>query len=175
VTAFSEPVGSRAPAPDLVVDGTGLLCVTLLLRLRKETDGAAPDTVVHVVATDAATPLDLPALVSPDRPRPSRPRTRPGRPTRLRPPARRRRPGHQARRPLAPYGPGRLRDSADHLSHVQPAEPAAGPVLLFLGATVPAGVPGQKSGGCCGDRCPGGGRATGTPSAEWVREGRGHA
>ncbi|MEU7011596.1 sulfurtransferase TusA family protein [Streptomyces sp. NPDC046332] len=61
MTAFSELVGSRPTVPDLVVDGTGLLCVTLLLRLRKEIDGAAPDTVVHVVATDPAAPLDLPA------------------------------------------------------------------------------------------------------------------
>ncbi|MFJ3307629.1 sulfurtransferase TusA family protein [Streptomyces sp. NPDC086549] len=51
---------SAAP-PDLTVDGTGLLCVTLLLRLRKEIDGAEPGTVVHVVATDPAAPLDLPA------------------------------------------------------------------------------------------------------------------
>ncbi|MFJ9681910.1 sulfurtransferase TusA family protein [Streptomyces sp. NPDC101194] len=49
------------PAPDITVDGTGLLCVTLLLRLRKEIDGAEPGTVVHVTATDPAAPLDLPA------------------------------------------------------------------------------------------------------------------
>lgn len=49
------------PAPDLTVDGTGLLCVTLLLRLRKGIDGAGPGTVVHVIATDPAAPLDLPA------------------------------------------------------------------------------------------------------------------
>ncbi|WP_409474562.1 sulfurtransferase TusA family protein [Streptomyces sp. HC307] len=46
---------------DLTVDGTGLLCVTLLLRLRRAIDGAAPGTVVHVIATDPAAPLDLPA------------------------------------------------------------------------------------------------------------------
>lgn len=46
---------------DLVVDGTGLLCVTLLLRLRKQIDGVPAGTVVHVVATDPAAPLDLPA------------------------------------------------------------------------------------------------------------------
>ncbi|MFF8601366.1 sulfurtransferase TusA family protein [Streptomyces sp. NPDC015232] len=46
---------------DITVDGTGLLCVTLLLRLRKEIEGAPPGTVVHVVATDPAAPLDLPA------------------------------------------------------------------------------------------------------------------
>ncbi|MEU2284231.1 sulfurtransferase TusA family protein [Streptomyces sp. NPDC013178] len=49
------------PAPDITVDGTGLLCVTLPLRLRKEIDGAGLGTVVHVIATDPAAPLDLPA------------------------------------------------------------------------------------------------------------------
>jgi tRNA 2-thiouridine synthesizing protein A len=48
-------------APDITVDGTGLLCVTLLLRLRKEIDGAGPGTGVHVIATDPAAPLDLAA------------------------------------------------------------------------------------------------------------------
>lgn len=38
--------------------GIGLLCVTLLMRLRKEIDGTEPGTVVHVIATD---PADLPA------------------------------------------------------------------------------------------------------------------
>ncbi|WP_391961148.1 sulfurtransferase TusA family protein, partial [Streptomyces somaliensis] len=52
---------SHAPAPGITVDGTGLLCVTLLLRLRGEIEGAAPGTVVHVIATDPAAPLDLPA------------------------------------------------------------------------------------------------------------------
>ncbi|QGV81982.1 sulfurtransferase TusA family protein [Streptomyces ficellus] len=46
---------------DITVDGTGLLCVTLLLRLRRQIDGAAPGTVVHIIATDPAAPLDLPA------------------------------------------------------------------------------------------------------------------
>ncbi|MFF9810610.1 sulfurtransferase TusA family protein [Streptomyces coeruleorubidus] len=48
-----------AAAPDITVDGTGLLCVSLLLRLRKEIDGAQPGNVVHVIATDPAAPLDL--------------------------------------------------------------------------------------------------------------------
>ncbi|MFF2008262.1 sulfurtransferase TusA family protein [Streptomyces sp. NPDC058195] len=48
-------------APDLVVDGTGLLCVTLLLRLRDRIAHAPAGTVVHIVATDPAAPLDLPA------------------------------------------------------------------------------------------------------------------
>ncbi|MDX3733691.1 sulfurtransferase TusA family protein [Streptomyces caniscabiei] len=56
-----NPTNHETPAPDITVDGTGLLCVTLLLRLRKEIDGAKPDTVVHVIATDPAAPLDLPA------------------------------------------------------------------------------------------------------------------
>ncbi len=32
---------SDIPSPDITVDGTGLLCVALLLRLRKEIDGAS--------------------------------------------------------------------------------------------------------------------------------------
>jgi len=46
---------------DLTVDGTGLLCVTLLLRLRAAIDQAKAGTLVHVIATDPAAPLDLPA------------------------------------------------------------------------------------------------------------------
>ncbi|OIJ87962.1 sulfurtransferase TusA family protein [Streptomyces colonosanans] len=46
---------------DLTVDGTGLLCITLLLRLRAAVDGAEAGTLVHVIATDPAAPLDLPA------------------------------------------------------------------------------------------------------------------
>ncbi|MEU0390691.1 sulfurtransferase TusA family protein [Streptomyces chartreusis] len=56
-----NPTNPEIPAPGITVDGTGLLCVTLLLRLRKEVDGAQPGTVVHVIATDPAAPLDLPA------------------------------------------------------------------------------------------------------------------
>ncbi|MFB6597695.1 sulfurtransferase TusA family protein [Streptomyces diastaticus] len=52
---------SGTPAADITVDGTGLLCVSLLLRLRKRIDGAVRATVAHVVATDPAAPLDLPA------------------------------------------------------------------------------------------------------------------
>ncbi|MEU1571654.1 sulfurtransferase TusA family protein [Streptomyces collinus] len=56
-----NPTNPEIPASGITVDGTGLLCVTLLLRLRKEVDGAQPGTVVHVIATDPAAPLDLPA------------------------------------------------------------------------------------------------------------------
>ncbi|MEV6332379.1 sulfurtransferase TusA family protein [Streptomyces sp. NPDC051909] len=45
----------------VVVDGTGMLCVTLLLRLRRRIAHAPAGTVVHVIATDPAAPLDLPA------------------------------------------------------------------------------------------------------------------
>ncbi|MFE6677768.1 sulfurtransferase TusA family protein [Streptomyces sp. NPDC057729] len=49
------------PPADITVDGTGLLCVTLLLCLRRRIEKAPPGTVVHVIATDPAAPLDLPA------------------------------------------------------------------------------------------------------------------
>ena len=48
-------------AAGVTVDGVGLRCVTLLLRLRRAIQDLAPGTVVHVVATDPAAPLDLPA------------------------------------------------------------------------------------------------------------------
>ncbi|MFI5520621.1 sulfurtransferase TusA family protein [Streptomyces platensis] len=48
-------------AADVTVDGTGLLCVALLLRLRAAIAEAEPGTVVQVIATDPAAPLDLPA------------------------------------------------------------------------------------------------------------------
>lgn len=49
------------PAADLTVDGTGLRWAALLLRLRTAIDTAEAGTVVHVIATDPAAPLDLPA------------------------------------------------------------------------------------------------------------------
>lgn len=45
----------------VVVDGTGMLCVTLLLHLRKRITHVPAGTTVHVIATDPAAPLDLPA------------------------------------------------------------------------------------------------------------------
>ncbi|MFJ1652884.1 sulfurtransferase TusA family protein [Streptomyces sp. NPDC088337] len=62
----TEPSAEPLPAElrseaDLTVDGAGLLCVTLLLKLRAAFGDAAPGTLVHVVATDPAAPLDLPA------------------------------------------------------------------------------------------------------------------
>ncbi|MFI9152506.1 sulfurtransferase TusA family protein [Streptomyces sp. NPDC053367] len=55
---MTEP--PRPPA-GITVDGTGLLCVTLLLRLRGRIADAPAGTVVHVIATDPAAPLDLAA------------------------------------------------------------------------------------------------------------------
>lgn len=45
----------------ITVDGTGMLYVVLLLHLRRQIDGRPPGTLVHVIATDPAAPLDLPA------------------------------------------------------------------------------------------------------------------
>ncbi|WNZ09874.1 sulfurtransferase TusA family protein [Streptomyces sp. 11x1] len=50
-----------ASAVDITVDGTGLLRVTLLLKLRAYAADAEPGSVVHVIATDPAAPLDLSA------------------------------------------------------------------------------------------------------------------
>jgi tRNA 2-thiouridine synthesizing protein A len=47
--------------PDMIVDGGDLLCVQLLLLLRREIAGAPEGTLVHVIARDPAAPLDLPA------------------------------------------------------------------------------------------------------------------
>ncbi|MEU6968764.1 sulfurtransferase TusA family protein [Kitasatospora aureofaciens] len=47
--------------PDLTVDGTGLLCVQLLLRLRAQIADLPAGAVVHIHTTDPAAPLDLPA------------------------------------------------------------------------------------------------------------------
>ncbi|MGY5078749.1 sulfurtransferase TusA family protein [Streptomyces nigrescens] len=61
MTATSPAAPGPAPEADLAVDGTGLLCVALLLRLRAAIAEAGPGTVVHVITTDPAAPLDLPA------------------------------------------------------------------------------------------------------------------
>ncbi|MGQ0843463.1 MAG: sulfurtransferase TusA family protein [Sporichthyaceae bacterium] len=54
--------GSEQAHPaDLTVDGSGLLCVRLLLRLRATIAELPAGSVVHVIATDPAAPLDLPA------------------------------------------------------------------------------------------------------------------
>jgi TusA-related sulfurtransferase len=47
--------------PPVVIDGEGKLCVTLLLELRDRIQGLPPGTLVHLIATDPAAPIDLPA------------------------------------------------------------------------------------------------------------------
>lgn len=51
---------SAAHGP-VVFDGGDQTCVVLLLQLRRSITGLPAATVVHVVATDPAAPLDLPA------------------------------------------------------------------------------------------------------------------
>lgn len=48
-------------AAHLVFDGGDKLCAVLLLQLRRFVTGLPAATVVHVIATDPAAPLDLPA------------------------------------------------------------------------------------------------------------------
>ncbi|WP_431047202.1 sulfurtransferase TusA family protein [Streptomyces sp. P1-3] len=57
----SSPAPASVPEADITVDGTGLLCVAVLLRLRAGIAQAEPGAVVHVIATDPAAPLDLAA------------------------------------------------------------------------------------------------------------------
>ena len=47
--------------PILTVDGSALLCVQLLLQLRAQIADLAPGTIIEVITTDPAAPLDLPA------------------------------------------------------------------------------------------------------------------
>ncbi|MEV4802425.1 sulfurtransferase TusA family protein [Nonomuraea sp. NPDC049421] len=47
--------------PDLVVDGGDKLCVQLLIELRGHVREAGPGAVIHLIATDPAAPVDLPA------------------------------------------------------------------------------------------------------------------
>ncbi|WP_214317520.1 sulfurtransferase TusA family protein [Nonomuraea sediminis] len=45
----------------LVVDGGDRLCVQLLIELRDHVEAAGPGAVIHLIASDPAAPLDLPA------------------------------------------------------------------------------------------------------------------
>ncbi|NUW39482.1 sulfurtransferase TusA family protein [Nonomuraea rhodomycinica] len=49
------------PPPDLVVDGGDRLCVRLLIELRAHVAAARPGAVIHLIASDPAAPIDLPA------------------------------------------------------------------------------------------------------------------
>nr|BFD89992.1 hypothetical protein KitaXyl93_13520 [Kitasatospora sp. Xyl93] len=55
------PDTATAASPDLTIDGTGLLCVQLLLKLRARIAHLPAGAVVHIHTTDPAAPLDLPA------------------------------------------------------------------------------------------------------------------
>ncbi|WP_327352773.1 sulfurtransferase TusA family protein [Streptomyces sp. NBC_01304] len=44
-----------------LVEGAGLRCVQVLLKLRREMVDAPPGSVFHVITDDPAAPLDLPA------------------------------------------------------------------------------------------------------------------
>lgn len=52
---------SAPDAPPVVIDGGDRTCVTLLIELRGQITGLAPGTVIHLIATDPAAPLDLAA------------------------------------------------------------------------------------------------------------------
>ncbi|MBQ0986059.1 sulfurtransferase TusA family protein [Streptomyces sp. F63] len=54
----TERPGSPAP---LVIDGGDRLCAELILELSRRVGRTEPGTVVHLIATDPAAPLDLPA------------------------------------------------------------------------------------------------------------------
>lgn len=45
----------------MVLDGGDRRCVLLLIELRKLTTTLSPGTVIHLIATDPAAPIDLPA------------------------------------------------------------------------------------------------------------------
>lgn len=95
------------PAADITVDGTGLLCVTLLLRLRDRIQDAQPGAVVHVIAADPAAPLDLPAwchMTGHTYLGPTSGHDEPG----VRTATGRRRPPHPRRRTVAPGSKGPL-------------------------------------------------------------------
>jgi len=44
-----------------VIDGGDRRCVMLLLQLRTHLTDLPPDKIVHIISTDPAAPLDLPA------------------------------------------------------------------------------------------------------------------
>jgi tRNA 2-thiouridine synthesizing protein A len=48
-------------AGPVVIDGGDRACIVLLLRLRARISGLPPGTVVHLIASDPAAPIDLPA------------------------------------------------------------------------------------------------------------------
>ncbi|WP_338071628.1 sulfurtransferase TusA family protein [Actinomadura bangladeshensis] len=53
--------GAEVGAEPVVIDGGDRSCVRLLLELRAHLAELPPGTVVHLMATDPAAPIDLPA------------------------------------------------------------------------------------------------------------------
>jgi len=52
---------SAPDAPPVVIDGGDRTCVALLIEIRGQITGLATGTVIHLIATDPAAPLDLAA------------------------------------------------------------------------------------------------------------------
>ncbi|WP_101786083.1 sulfurtransferase TusA family protein [Nonomuraea indica] len=57
----SRPGGADARAVPVVLDGGDRRCVQLLIELSRLVADLPPGSVVHLIATDPAAPLDLPA------------------------------------------------------------------------------------------------------------------
>lgn len=51
----------RPPPADLVLDGGDQRCVTLLITLRQAIRSLPDGAIIHLIATDPAAPIDLPA------------------------------------------------------------------------------------------------------------------
>jgi tRNA 2-thiouridine synthesizing protein A len=49
------------PPTPVVIDGGDRACVALLLELRARISGLPAGTVIHLIASDPAAPIDLPA------------------------------------------------------------------------------------------------------------------
>jgi tRNA 2-thiouridine synthesizing protein A len=52
---------TSAPAEPVVIDGGDRTCIALLLEVRDRMSDLAAGTVIHVIASDPAAPIDLPA------------------------------------------------------------------------------------------------------------------
>lgn len=52
---------TSAPAEPVVIDGGDRTCIALLLEVRDRISDLAAGTVIHVIASDPAAPIDLPA------------------------------------------------------------------------------------------------------------------
>ena len=53
--------GATPDKPPVMIDGGNRTCVALLIDLRYHIAGLRPGTVIHLVATDPAAPIDPPA------------------------------------------------------------------------------------------------------------------